>query len=245
MPTIDFPNVPDVPGVPPLPRSPVVTPLVRSVIGAAQGVLWRMFTSESRWGIYDSFGQMLGGDNVAGAIAGALGIGATLSTNSVDYSKETRVSDFPIERGSFAAYNKVEQASTPVVSLALGGSESDRTAFLDAIDAACKSLELYSVVTPEVTYIDYSIERYNYQRRNSRGATLLIVEISLREIRQVSAQYAQSNNGQMGAPKDAGATPMSSAGKVQAQAPTKSALRSLADKLPKIGDTINSFLQGG
>jgi len=245
---IPFPNVPKLPGVPALPRSPNFPPAVRAGLGLVQGMLWRIFQVETRWGIFDSQGKPLGDPaKFTGLIGNALdaaGLGSTLSTNAVEYSKETRVSDFPIEQGSFASYNKVEAPAAPTVTLCLTGSEKNRRTFLDAIDAACKSTDLYSVVTPEVTYIDYSVERYNYQRRNSKGATLLLVEITLKEIRQVSAAYSISDKGQVDAPKDAGATPQVDNGKVQAQTPKPSTLKSLADKLPGLADKASSYLQG-
>lgn len=248
MPLIPFPDVPKLPGVPALPRSPKFPPLVRVGLGLVQGILWRVFQVQTRWGIFDSKGKPLGDPakftGLIGGLLDGVGIGSTLSTNAVDYSKETRVSDFPIEQGSFASYNKVELPASPTVTLCLTGSEKNRRTFLEAIDKACKSTDLYSVVTPEVTYIDYSIERYNYQRRSAKGATLLLVEITLKEIRQVSAQYTQSNKGQVDKPKDAGATPQADNGKVQAQTPDTSTLKSIANKLPGLADKATSFIQG-
>lgn len=231
MPNIPFPNVPVAPGVPPLPRS-TSAPARAASISVLQGMLWRIFQVDSQWGIFDSEGKALGDPaKFTGLVGNALeatGLGSTLSTGSVEYTKETRVSDFPIEGGGFASYNKVEMAAAPIVTLCLSGSEGDRRSFLEAIDAACKSTDLYSVATPEVTYANYSIERYNYQRRSSKGATLLIVEIALKEIRQVSAQYAKR---QIDTPKDAGATPAKSGGKVQAKKPETSTALAIARKL--------------
>jgi hypothetical protein len=248
MPLIPFPSVPKLPGVPALPRSPSFPPLVRVGLGLVQGMLWRIFQVQTRWGIFDSKGKPLGDPaKFTGLIGNALdaaGLGSTLSTNAVDYSKETRVSDFPLERGSFASYNKVEAPASPIVTLCLTGSEKNRRTFLEAIDKACKSTDLYSVVTPEVTYINYSVERYSYSRRSSKGATLLIVEITLKEIRQVSSQYAQSNKSQVDTPKDAGATPSADNGKVQAQTPDTSTLKAIANKLPALADKATSYLQG-
>lgn len=242
---IPFPNVPKVPGVPAVPRSAKFPAAARVVLGLTQGLLWRLFQVETRWGVFDKNGKALGDPakftGFVGAILDAAGVGSTLSTGGVDYSKETRVSDFPIEKGSFASYNKVEQPANPNVTLCLTGSEKNRRTFLEAIDKATKSTDLYSVVTPEVTYVDYSIERYSYSRRSSKGATLLIVELSLREIRQVSAQYTQSNKGQVDQPKEAGATPQADNGKVQAKTPEKSTLKSLADKLPSLADKVKSY----
>ena len=248
MPLIPFPDVPKFPGVPALPRSPKFPPLVRAGLGMVQGMLWRVFQVQTRWGIFDSAGKPLGDPakftGLVGNALDAAGLGSTLSTNSVDYSKETKVSDFPVEQGSFASYNKVETPASPIVTLCLTGSENNRRTFLEAIDKAVKSTDLYSVVTPEVTYIDHSIERYNYSRRSSKGATLLIVEITLKEIRQVSSQYTQSNKGQVDAPKDAGATPTTDNGKVQAKTPDTSTLKAIANKLPALADKATSYLQG-
>lgn len=242
---IPFPNVPKLPGVPAIPRSAKFPPAARVALGLLQGALWRIFQVQNQWGIFDSKGKPLADprrfQGLAGDLLNTLG-GTTVSTGALDYSKETKVADFPVERGGFASYNKVETAAAPVVTLCMNGNEGDRKKFLDAIDKATKSTDLYSVVTPEVTYIDYAIERYNYQRRSSKGATLLIVDISLKEVRQVSAQ--SNKNGQVGDTKEAGATPQVDSGKVQAQTPKASTLKSLADKLPGLANKAGSLLQG-
>lgn len=235
---IPFPNVPKLPGVPALPRQPGAATFARVGLGALQGALWRVFQVQNQWGIFDSTGKPLADpqrfQGLTGALLNSLG-GPTVSTGSVDYSKETKVADFPIERGSFASYNKVETPATPVVTLCMSGSESDRTKFLAAIDAATKSTDLYSVVTPEVVYKRYAIERYNYQRRNAKGANLLIVDIALKEVRQVSAVFAQSAQqaAPLTSPKDAGAAATVDAGKVQAKVPQVSTLKSWLNKLPR------------
>lgn len=248
MPNIPFPNVPQASGVPALPRSAKVPVAGRVALGAVQGALWRAFQVQTRWGIFDSKGKPLGDPSkFTGIVGGAiqsLGFGPTLSTNSFDFLKATKVSDFPVEKGGFANYNKVETPAEPVVVLAMAGSEADRTKFLDAIDGACKSTALFNVVTPEVSYVNYTIEAYRYARRNSQGATLLVVEISLKEIRQVSAQYSDASNAKVSDPKDPAATPKADAGKVQPKAPEISTLKKIADKLPQLLDTAQSYIQG-
>ena len=249
MPTIPFPDIPALPGVPSIPRPAGVTlptggSLVTSLLGAAQGAVWRVLQTNTRWGIVDAKGKHLADPNIFQGLTatalGAVGLGPTLSTNSMEYSKETRVSDFPVEGGSFASYNKVELPGSPVVTLVLGGMESDRAAFLTAIDGACKSTALYSVVTPEKTYKNHSIERYNYQRRSDRGVTLLLVELALREVRQVSATYTKA----VPEPKQPEAKPAVDAGKIQAKTPEVSTLKSLAAKVPSLAGMISDALKG-
>lgn len=239
MPFIPFPNVPHSPGVPAIPRLPGVTveSIVRSGVGIIQGALWQVFQARNQWGIFDSEGNPLSDPRLFGGLLASIG-GPEVSTGALDYSKETRVSDFPVERGGFASYNKVELAACPVVTLCMMGSESDRTAFLAAVDTACKSNELYSVATPEVTYRNYAIERYGYQRRSNKGATLLLVDLTLKEVREVSAQYTTA---QIDEPKDAGSTPVVDTGKVQAKAPDQSTLKVLSKKIPSLSDIIQGM----
>lgn len=248
MPHIPFPSVPGVPGVPALPRSPNFPPLLRVGLGLLQGSLWRSFQAQNRWGIFAKNGKSVFDPSAMSGVVGALlstaGIGATLSTHGVDFRAESKVSDFPVEKGSFASYNKVEMPYRAQVTLCLAGKESDRAKFLLTLENARKSTELFDVITPEVQFADCAIETYGYQRTSQSGATLLKVEISLIKIRQVSAQYTQSNKGGVGAPKDASATPHADNGKVQAQTPQVSTLKSIANKLPALQESAGNYLQG-
>lgn len=235
MPNIPFPSVPAYPGVPAIPRE-VGSALATIAIdlGTLSDILGNSLEYASEWGIYDKKGNRLGLPNGSlskqiGSQFGLLPSDPVQSTLSFDFLKEARVSDFPIEGGSFAAFNKVETPANPVVTLALSGSEDDRSQFLAAIDEACKSTDLYNVLTPEITYVDYSIERYVYQRRSQNGATLLIVDISLKEIRRVSAIYTTVTP--IVAPQSASAANQIDNGVVQAQAPDVSTLKSIMQKL--------------
>lgn len=233
MPNIPFPDVPPYPGVPALVRSLNVPPIIQIGLGLTQSILLSSLQSPTRWGIFDSKGNQLGASTDSNGVLQSiiLGPGTTLSTNAFEFVKETRISGFPVEQGGFASYNKVELPANPVVTLALAGSEIDRAAFLNAIDAACISTELYIVVTPEVNYVNYSIGRYNYVRRAERGATLLIVEISLEEIREVSASYSSVQT-PINQPQNPNASPQTNSGIVQPAAPDQSTLKSLANLFP-------------
>ena len=196
MPTIIYPNVPMVSGVPVINRT-TVAPAVTPVLTILSSALWQAIDTNPQWGIYDSNGKPLtdtGLSGASGVVLSAMGLQPILSTVGVDYSKEVRISDFPIEQGSFASYNKVELPAEPLVTMSYDGSIEKRTAFLNALDTATKSTGLYSVVTPEVKYINYSISRYSYSRYANKGLTLIIVNIWLKEIRQVTPQFASTKN---------------------------------------------------
>ncbi len=244
MPLIPFPNIPAYPGVPNLVRRANIPPVVTISLGLIQSVLASAMQSDVSWGIFDSKGNQLGGDpqnlGLGAALlqAGITGGGSILSTVDFDYVKETRISNFPLEAGSFANFNKVEMPANPVVTLAFAGSEEDRAAFINAIDAACKSTDLYSVVTPEVTYVNYSLERYRYARKAARGATLIVMEISLEEIRQVSAAFTTATP--IKAPQDPAATSAVDSGKVQATPPDQSVLKSISNYFQSLGASLGS-----
>lgn len=208
MPTIQFPNIPQYPGVPQLMR-PVSAAIASSPalsigIGSAENLLITALQQAPKWGIFDSDGNQLGinpnSQSVLQAITGTLlsqltgNNPAVLSTFEFSYMREARVADFPIEEGGFASYNKVQIPANPTITLVLDGSENDRTTFLEAMESAAVSTDLYNVVTPEYVYVGYNIERYSYQRRSSRGVTLLMVEVSLKEIRQVSATFTTASS---------------------------------------------------
>lgn len=237
---IPFPDVPAYPGVPQLTRPIQVavasnTPL-SIALGTVENLLIAALQQTPAWGIYDQDGNRLGvnsNDTSTGQ-----GLTATLlsqltgsnppieSTLGVDFSRESRISTFPVEGGGFASYNKVQMPANPVVTLALQGDINARTAFLEAIDDACNSTDLYSIVTPEIVYVNYNVERYNVSRRAQRGATLLVVDIYLEEIRQVEASFATA---QIVAPQDPASTSQESNGTTQPAAPAQSTLLGLAN----------------
>lgn len=232
---IPFPVVPVYPGVPSLPRllGNVIPPGVSAGLGLAGALLGAMLQSQTSWGIFDSNGNPIWGQSgltLASAVSNLLGSSPVLSTNALEYQKEMRVSEAPVEEGGFASYNKVELPGRPVVTYCLAGSESDRGSFLNAIDAACKTTDLYSVVTPEATYIGCTLERYGYGRRHDHGATLLTVEIYLVEIRQIQAQFTQSQS-QVNTPQNASATPTTDSGIVQSQTAPSATQSSLLNKI--------------
>lgn len=228
MPLIPFPNIPKLPGVPNIPRLTVSQPTTRLALGLLQGVILRSAQVSDKWGIINSNGEQMVTPN---KLLNAVGLGATLSTKAFEYTKETRVSDFPVERGTFASYNKVELPSNPTVIFTFQGTESERRSFLDAIENATVSTELFTIITPEVQYVDHTIESYNYRRTNENGTTLLTVELTLKQVRQVEAKYSTQDKSQITTAKSVGASPAIDSGKVQPKKPEVSTIKALATKL--------------
>ena len=143
-------------------------------------------------------------------IFGQNGIPLLLSDNvtSVKHQNTSKVSNAPIERGSFASYNKVGDPFTVTVQMTKGsGGVFMRGAFLGLLNTLANSTDLFLVITPEAVYLNMAITGYDYAREASDGARLLKVNIHLAEVRQVEVKYTKT--------KPDGAQAQSDGGKVQ------------------------------
>lgn len=216
---IPFPAIPSMLGVPPIPRQIDVQPAPPMRLAIQPLDTSKKFVT---WGIFDAQGKSIFNFDNSQPLDGV-----RVSVVSFEFGKDTKLSDFAVEGGGFATYNKVELSSTPSVTLAISGSEFERQLFLDTIDKAVKSTKGYSIFTPEIDYLNYALERYNYTRRADRGVTLLIVEIHLREVRDVAARFTQRV---IGTPASPTAEPVIESGSKQAGANSTSALKAMLKK---------------
>lgn len=170
-----FPDVPNVLGVPALRRELTTRQTTRLVISRILSrILLSRFTRSGVWGLYKADGTLIQADSVV----------------SLDFKGISKVSEVPLQSGSFAAYNKVQMPDLETLRLVKTGTDSARNQFLLAIDAAKKSTDLYSIVTPEKTYIDATIEEYSYKRTAQDGVSMLIVDINFKQIRQVRPAFS-------------------------------------------------------
>ncbi len=213
-----FPDVPNVIGVPALRRQltgkQFTTLLLSRVL---QSIALKKISRPNVWGLYNAAGVAIVADSVF----------------SVDFKAESKVTEVPLQRGGFAQYNKVLMPEQEIIRLIKTGTDDARNAFLRAIDKAQKSTDLYHVVTPERVYLDANIEAYDYRRTSSEGVSMLIVDIRLKQIRQVSPLFAVY---QLPAAKSPTATPVIAKGVVQ----PKIVPESYASKLGRaIGNIIN------
>ena len=105
------------------------------------------------------------------------------------YTNASKVSSFPVENGSFTDYNKVRTPYKAKVRLAVGGDTVRIEAFINEIDRVVEDVNLYNVVTPEHVYLNANIEHASYSRAHNKGKNLILVDLELIEIRQVTPQY--------------------------------------------------------
>lgn len=176
-----FPNVASLPGVPQLARSLLIQALAPPVLGFAANpdVLWQATQAAPVWGVFDSNNNLV--------------VNAD-SVQSFDWRKENRIPNFPIQQGEFGTYNRVGLPNETSVVLTKGGTLAERTAFLQQVDALVdqKNISLYTIRTPEKSYVNASCGRAELSRRDKDDAYYFDVEIYFVEIVQVAAQYSTS-----------------------------------------------------
>lgn len=160
-----YANVPLGPGVPILLRAPGALAYVAPVLLLADALGLGSLFFGPQWGIFRPDGSPF-------AIPD--------SVFSVDFRREFRLADYPIEKGGFRNYDKVAVPYEGRVRFACG---VDRPGFLTALDSAVASLELFDVVTPDFVYPSVNLIHYDLTRKADSGKTLLLVDVWVQEVR--------------------------------------------------------------
>jgi len=170
--------IPFLPGVPPLKST-----IQRTLISTGLVALRDYFVTPANqiWGIFDAKGnRVINADTFV----------------SVDYRNNWRISDYPCEKDAFASYNKIATPYNSSVTLAQGGTQAQRTAFLNTLESIALGLSGLTIVTPEKSFFNAVIENYGYERRTQNGANMIIAVINFREVRITPAiSYSQTRSG--------------------------------------------------
>jgi hypothetical protein len=161
------------------PFLPGIPPLLAPIVAGAATVLAPQIAELLQinapvWGLFDSSAkQVITPDTFLG----------------IDYINSHRISDYPVEQGSFANYNTVQNPFDARVRMARGGTENDRANFLLDLENIANSLELYTLITPEKVYTNVSLESFDYRRETHNGAGMIVANIHFVEIRLAALQY--------------------------------------------------------
>lgn len=130
----------------------------------------------------------------------------------IDFRGEARTSDYPVEKGAFADYNKVQVPEEIRVRLACSNDQMSRGDFLTQLESMKQSTNLYDIATPDQFYISYTLTHYDYTRKSTNGVSLIVAECWFEEVRQTgSASYStngtssvQSNSPSANDPQNSG-----------------------------------------
>lgn len=97
---------------------------------------------------------------------------------------DTALSDYPQEQGAFQPYNKVKRPQTIDVTVTKMGSDVTRQLWLMAIRQfeAAYPQQLYTLVSPQGIYVDFTLAGLSYTTRQDRGSHLLYLTMRFVEI---------------------------------------------------------------
>jgi hypothetical protein len=93
----------------------------------------------------------------------------------------------PIEKGSFADYNRVIDPQEGNCRLALEGTESEIQQALQGLEELKTGLVKIEFITPFETYENLMLVSYDYRRDEHSGFNLLQVDLRLKEVREVES----------------------------------------------------------
>ena len=188
-------NVPNVAGIPALLTGfaagggTSIALMVADAVGALFG------GSGPQWGIF------LGGANVISADTVA----------AFEHKRDFAISDYPVERGGFETYDKVQMPQMPRIRFTSGMNSGNVASLLSSIDAASKTYNLYDVVTPTAVYTSVNIHHYDYRRSAENGAGMVTVDVWLEEVR-VSITAGASSSSTPSTPNSPSTTPATPSG---------------------------------
>jgi hypothetical protein len=153
------------------------------------------------WGVY-----------LAGSTTPAV---AVSSVTELDIGGESKVSNYPLENGTFATYNKVIMPNMFSIRLTRDGSEDERGVFLNWLQVNAGTLDLFDILCPENAYSDATLVSYRVSRSSQSGAAMIIADCIFQEVRQIPALYG---TGQIIDPKNQPSTPTARVNPEQAEA---------------------------
>lgn len=224
-----------------LPGLPALLPAAEALFSAISSLASDAITATSnqtvQWGIFLNGEPVVIADNVV----------------SVEFVQDYKISNYPIEQGSFASYNKVQQPFEVKVAFSTGGSSSDKQEFINSIAAVIGDTNLYTLATPDVTYSNLNFVHQDY-RRNSGRVGLLVIDVRCEEVRPASLATSTSTptttsggtttatttdisivpGNQINQPQNPAASPVVNGGNLQAQdpSPAQASQFQLATPLP-------------
>lgn len=177
-----YPLVPQAPGVPAVLRSAaaLADTVTLGYLGLSDRLSDIIGAETVKWGIFDSNGAAIADYD---------------SFISSDYQNPSSISKYPVELGGFNSYNKVESPYEVMAILSCAGGEERRATFQAKIEAARRSLQLYSVFTPTRTYADVNITTVAIRHELTEGANVTRAILSCEQVRQrAQANYSSPLN---------------------------------------------------
>ena len=151
---------------------------------------------------------------------------------------DSAVLEEPLEQGSFAAFNRVQYSDVFRVKLAIEGDAADLQKAQETLKELKSGTDTFSLVTPDYEHENLTLESYDYMRNQRQGYGLLVVDLRLKEIREVQTGTATLTAAQC---KNASNASKQKTGRTQTQA----ADQKTTDSVNKQSSILAGIIGGG
>ena len=117
--------------------------------------------------------------------------------------KSSRLPDEPIEKSSFAIYNRIIEPRVITCRLSVEGNASKLQRAINRLTKLCENNEKITLITPEQSYPNMMLESFDYRRDAMNGRGVLFVDLRFKEIREVASQQTTTSVEEPIEPEDA------------------------------------------
>ena len=115
--------------------------------------------------------------------------GADVTPDSVlemSFQSESEATSEPIEKGGFASFYKTNSPETVSLVFSFSADDAKQNNALDKIRERKENYDLISILTPTHLYENMTIVSYSYNRTNTDGMTMLVLQVDFQQIKQVA-----------------------------------------------------------
>ena len=170
--------------------------------------------------------------------------GADITPDSVlemSFQSESEATSEPIEKGGFASFYKTNSPETVSLVFSFSADDARQNTALDKIRERKENYDLISILTPTHLYENMTILSYSYNRTNTDGMTMLVLQVDFQQIKQVAV-----NTGVVAVFKNATSASKKNTGKKQkVDTETEAKIRrSSLEDATKTGKNVINYLYG-
>lgn len=108
-------------------------------------------------------------------------------------TEESDLPSEPIEKSSFAVYNRVISPLNVKCRLGLQGTDSELQTTLNRLSELRKGTEKLTFITPSATYNDLMLQSFDYRKDEHTGHNVLLVDLTMVEVREVASFQTTSS----------------------------------------------------
>jgi hypothetical protein len=115
--------------------------------------------------------------------------GADITPDSVlemSFQAESEATSEPIEKGGFASFYKTNSPETVSLVFSFSADDARQNTALDKIRERKENYDLISILTPTHLYENMTIISYSYNRTNTDGMTMLVLQVDFQQIKQIA-----------------------------------------------------------